>query len=433
MRTELNQSFTAAGGAPYARLSIFDSRDRAVTESLLTQPPAVLIEPWISAASPTGARVLFYSHDSYGLGHFRRTLTLARAVSARDQRASALILTGSSLSSSWKLPPGVDVVRLPALTKTPAGNYAPLRLRGELARTISVRSEVAHATATAFRPHVTVVDKTPAGLRGEFLPALEALRAAPASRLVLGLRDVEDSAVAVKRDWAELGLEEVVARYYDEILIYGPRPGADALSILGRDDLAGRAHYVGYITAPLAECGPADLPARYLLATVGGGMDGYQVLMALARSLRLAPLAFPTVMVTGPLMDDEHAAALAHEVADLDVILAEFRPDMEALVAGAHAVVAMAGYNTVAELLHARARALLVPRISPRQEQLIRARALAARGLVNMLDPRDLNPWRLRRELAAVLKRPIPPPIGAHDGAERATSLVLDLAAAARA
>ena len=385
---------------------------------------------WASPGVET--RYLFYSHDSFGLGHLRRTLTLARMLASVEERASVLILTGSSLSSSYKLPPGIDVARLPALTKTDNGGYTPARLRGALAQTLQVRSEIALATARSFQPHVTIVDKTPAGLRGEFLPALETLRAAPGSRLVLGLRDVEDSVAAVRHEWAELDLEHVVSRYYDEILVYGPHPGTDALSLLGRDDLATGSHYVGYVTGPRSTHGPDDLPSEYLLATVGGGSDGFALLHQIARALHEAPLELPTVMVTGPLMADDHAAALESAVAGLDVRLVDFRPDMEALVAGARAVVAMAGYNTVAELLHARARALLVPRVTPREEQLIRARALAAQGLVSMLDPRELEPRLLRAELEQVLTRALPPPFLASDGAGRATSILRALAARAQ-
>ena len=48
---------------------------------------------------------------------------------------------------------------------------------------------------------------------------------------------------------------------------------------------------------------------------------------------------------------------------------------MEELIAGAKAVVAMGGYNTYCEILSFDKPALIVPRVAPREEQLIRARA----------------------------------------------------------
>ena len=51
----------------------------------------------------------------------------------------------------------------------------------------------------------------------------------------------------------------------------------------------------------------------------------------------------------------------------------EFDNRMEELIAGAKAVVAMGGYNTYCEILSFDKPALIVPRVEPRQEQLIRA------------------------------------------------------------
>ncbi len=55
--------------------------------------------------------VLMYSHDSYGLGHLRRTLALAKAFVEHDPGLGVLIPTGSTVSntrvvtffSSWPL------------------------------------------------------------------------------------------------------------------------------------------------------------------------------------------------------------------------------------------------------------------------------------------------------------------------------------------
>ena len=54
---------------------------------------------------PPAARLLLYSHDSYGLGHFRRNLSIAEAVAADMPNVSTLLLTGSPRSHSFPLPP----------------------------------------------------------------------------------------------------------------------------------------------------------------------------------------------------------------------------------------------------------------------------------------------------------------------------------------
>jgi predicted glycosyltransferase len=52
----------------------------------------------------------------------------------------------------------------------------------------------------------------------------------------------------------------------------------------------------------------------------------------------------------------------------------------------------MGGYNSVCEVLAAEKRALIVPRVAPRTEQLIRAERLQQLGVVEMLHPSLLSP-----------------------------------------
>jgi predicted glycosyltransferase len=60
----------------------------------------------------------------------------------------------------------------------------------------------------------------------------------------------------------------------------------------------------------------------------------------------------------------------------------------------------MGGYNTICEILASKTPALIVPRVTPRQEQLIRAERMKELGLVDMLHPKDLSARALRNWLA---------------------------------
>ncbi len=101
----------------------------------------------------------------------------------------------------------------------------------------------------------------------------------------------------------------------------------------------------------------------------------------------------------------------------------EFRADMECLIERAGAVVAMGGYNTTTELLAARKPALIIPRVEPRVEQLIRARQLASLGLVEMIHPRDLTPALMRSKVEELMRR----------DPSTAPNVEVDLSGAARA
>lgn len=374
-------------------------------------------------------RVLFYSHDSFGLGHLRRTLALARSVSEQSSEADSLILTGSSLASGYLLPPRVDTVKLPVVTKDENGEYRADRLASDFERVRAVRSRLALAAAESFEPHVAVVDKTPLGLRGELVPALESLRASGRCRLVLGLRDIEDSPANVRRQWRGTRMYDAIQRYYDAILVYGPPSSPDAIDCMGWEDLEAPVHHVGYVGSVMPDAGPIDLPEDYLLVTAGGGADGRDMLAAVLGAIRKERLPCSTILITGPLMSARDVQYLLELARGLHVRVYEFRADMEAVVAGARAAVTMAGYNTVSELLGAGTPTLLIPRVLPREEQLMRARSLADAGLADMLHPNDLSPENVRAKLQTLVQRQATRPQSRpHDGARRAARLMLDLA-----
>jgi predicted glycosyltransferase len=128
-------------------------------------------------------------------------------------------------------------------------------------------------------------------------------------------------------------------------------------------------------------------------------------------------------------MPPGEVARLGELTRGVDARVQVFRTDMDGVIAGARAVVSMAGYNTVAELMSARKPALLVPRVRPSEEQLMRASELASRGVQEMLHPDGLTPAGMRDALDRLLERPPPPSTDDYDGGERAAAILAELAA----
>jgi predicted glycosyltransferase len=59
--------------------------------------------------------ILMYSHDTYGLGHIRRTMAIANHL--RDANTNVLILTGSPIAGRFQFSQQVDFVRIPGMIK----------------------------------------------------------------------------------------------------------------------------------------------------------------------------------------------------------------------------------------------------------------------------------------------------------------------------
>jgi len=376
----------------------------------------------------SGGRFVFYTNELVGLGHLRRQLALAGQLAREDGTASSLIVTGSPVEPYFELPPRVDVVKLPARIRDEEGQHRGL-LGVALEELQALRSGLAVSAAMALEPNVAVVEKLPLGITGELRPTLEALRTLSGCKIVLGLRDIDERPDRVRANW--VGMRSAVDRYYDAVLVYGPPGSPDAIACMGWDDLGVPVHHVGYVSAAMPPTEPPNGRAGYVLATAGSGRSGFKMLSAFLDALALSPLPYPSILVTGPLMDVEQKEELRRRGSGLDVEVWEFRTDITRLIAGARAIVGMAGYNTVAEFIRARRPALVVPRVRPSEEQLIRARYLEQEGLAAMLHPDGLSASSMRAALDHLLTRPAPPwRPDDFRGTEVAAGILLELAGA---
>jgi predicted glycosyltransferase len=140
----------------------------------------------------------------------------------------------------------------------------------------------------------------------------------------------------------------------------------------------------------------------------GGGADAYPLFDALLNAVPVILEAGPChiVMVTGPFLPAEQQRTLSARAQDLPVDVLISVSDPVSYAATADLVVAMAGYNTTAEILSVGTPALLVPRGGPSAEQQMRARLFAERGWVEWLRPQDLSADPLGRAVTQALYEP---------------------------
>ncbi|MGZ2256434.1 glycosyltransferase family protein [Roseobacter sp. A03A-229] len=354
----------------------------------------------MNAAAPSAAdgenagpqrqhRVMLYSHDTFGLGHLRRSRALASALTAYDPDASAIILTGSPVAGRFTFPEKVDHVRLPGVTKLTDGTYVSQTLGLDIDDTTSLRSGLIQTAVEQYEPDLLIVDKEPTGFRGELLPTLEWIANRGTTRCVLGLRDVLDEPKALAAEWARKGATEAAERFYDQIWVYGPRSVYDPTQGLPLSAATrARIHWTGYLRREVTDV--AETPdTPYVLITPGGGGDGRAMVDLVLEAYELDPTLQPNaVLVYGPFLSGEVRDAFEARVAMLNgrVIAVGFESRIESLFAGAEGVVCMGGYNTFCEVLSFDKRAVIVPRTVPRLEQWIRASRAEELGLVRMLD-----------------------------------------------
>jgi predicted glycosyltransferase len=348
-------------------------------------------------------RVLIYSHDTFGLGHLRRSRAIANRLIQRHPSASIVIISGSPVIGSFEFSDGVDFVRMPGVVKLPNGDYTTLSLNLPLDEAVAMREALILQTTRTLRPDLVIVDKEPTGFRGELVPALEEARSLGA-RIVLGVRDVMDDPPVLVPEWERKGAIDALIDFYDDIWVYGLREIYEPLAELPLPEtVRSRIVYTGYLRRELP---PQPNLARYpkltkgpfILVTTGGGGDGHELIDWVLAAYEADPaIATPALIVFGPFIARDQRARFMERVARLrNVDAITFDSKIEHLMSKATAVIAMGGYNTFCEILSLDKKALIVPRKTPRLEQSIRAERAARLGLVRQLDGASLDDVGLR-------------------------------------
>jgi predicted glycosyltransferase len=362
--------------------------------------------------------ILMYSHDTYGLGHIRRTMAIAEQLRGYD--TNILILTGSPIAGRLNFPKQVDYVRVPGMIKKANNEYFPLTIRIDPKQAMDIRQSIIMATVSTFLPDLFIVDKEPQGLKKEVLPALEWIAEhSPKTRTILGLRDIMDEAGTVIEDWEEKGVYQTIAELYDEVWIYGRRDFYDPIEEYRiSDKIREKIHFTGYIPRRIpAEEKKEDL--RYglnimnnenlITVTTGGGGDGYFVLDSYLTMLeqmkeqRILP-PFQTIMVTGPFLSKDQKDNVLERAANLEIHAFEFFSDMETLISASDLVVCMGGYNTICETLCSKTMSLIIPREYPRKEQYIRAKAFHEKNLIEYIKWNQVDADALKNKIMCMLE-----------------------------
>src|SRR5262249_49182837 len=138
----------------------------------------------------------------------------------------------------------------------------------------------------------------------------------------------------------------------------------------------------------------------FVLCLVGGGQDGEDLAEAFAQAQ--FPAHCNGVILMGPFMPSDIKQRLrkyASKRSRLRVI--DFLSEPALLSKRAERIVAMGGYNTICEVLSFEKRALIVPRVYPRTEQLIRALRLQSMGIVDVLHPENLSPAAISKWMSS--------------------------------
>ncbi len=347
-----------------------------------------------------------YSHDTYGLGHLRRCLTIAEALIQDNSNLCVIILTGSTVADAYPAAQNITLVQLPGIYKQADGSYASTQQSISYKTTVKLRAELILKTTQAHKPQLFITDKEAQGVGDELLPTLEYLKQQK-TPCILGLREILDDPDTLKKEWKKKNTLEIIERYYKEIWIYGPKTFYDTLQGL---HLKKCVEYTGFLRRS-ALSHPSHQTSPYMLATIGGGGDGAPVIDALLDLYTDDDTNLPNCRIlTGAFLPEKTLGIFTAKAAPLKKItLLPFSSASEEYFSQAQSIIAMGGYNTFCEILSFNKPALIIPRTTPRLEQFIRAKRASELGLATTLSFDEIKNAKSLRSAVLNLQKAPPP------------------------
>lgn len=370
------------------------------------------------------SRVLFYTQHLLGIGHLVRSLRISAAL-VEAGFAVDLVIGGAPVAGLAAA--GARVVQLPPVKAGPDGFSALVTPAGGPvdAAYLDARRERLLAALAEARPDVLLIEAFPFArrmLRGEILPLIEAARCtAPPPLVVSSVRDILQ---VERREERRRETSALLASVFDAVLVHGdPRFARLDETFPEAAQFQAKIIYTGFVAPPRRAADVIE-PADVVVAA-GGGAVGYEVIAAaLEAKARTRLAAARWLAVTGPNMPEPQRLRIERLGLESGVRIVPFLADLPAWFAAARLAIAQAGYNTVADLLQARCRSVLVPFAAGGEtEQTERCTRLARHRLAVTLTPADLDADRMAAAIEAALDTP----------ALDATGLDLDGAAATAA
>lgn len=375
-------------------------------------------------------RVLFYVQHLLGIGHLRRAAALVNAMTLRGLEVT--------LVSGGVPVPGLRFnvahqVQLPPASAADLSFKTLLDAQGQPVDDAwrQARRAALLAAWELADPQVIVVELFPFGrrqMRFELIPMLEAARACRRPPVVVS--SVRDVLGGGQSDPARQDqMLEAFERHFDHVMVHG-----DAMLVpfdrtfrhaqrLGR-----RLHYTGYVVDTTQGTPTPDMAGDgEVIVSVGGGAVGQRLLRTALEARPLSRLRdVPWRLLAGVNASESDLELLRLACAKgRGLVVERYRSDFAQMLGRCRLSVSQGGYNTVMEVLQARASAVIVPFAGGAEiEQTLRTRLLAERGWVDMVEEAELTPPELARAIDRASQRTTLPPVIRMDGARESADLV---------
>ena len=373
-------------------------------------------------------RISFYCQHVLGIGHLHRSLAICNGIAAEHD--VTLILGGPEADIDTE---GMEVLHLPGLKMDHNfQNMVPCTAGRQLEDVKRERKKLLIAHFTQYQPDIFITELYPFGrkaFRFELEPVLTGIQngSLPACRCYSSVRDI----LVEKqqgREKFERRVVETLNNYFSGVLIHSDPSVITLDKTFGRiADITIPLYYTGFITksspSPSAHRLRQKLKlsedAQLIVASIGGGNVGGELLQAVLKAFNLLPedKEIHLQLFCGPYSDRDLYEKLCNQSSkhvSVDIFSDIFPQWLEA----ADLSISMGGYNSCMNVLKAGVPALIYP-FNQNREQIMRVLALEKISGIRLITRNELSPEILKKRINSMLLCPRIPTEINLDGARQ--------------
>ncbi len=372
-------------------------------------------------------RVFFYVQHLLGVGHVFRATRIAHGLREAGFEVD-LVMGGVPVAGLDTA--GLNVIQLVPLKAGADGFNALVTATGDPASHEIKARRTAELIAVfeQRRPDIVLIEAFPFGrrqMRFELMPLLEAAhQRSPRPRIVASIRDILQESAKPGRARETVDL---LQRWFDRVVVHGD---PQLVTLEATFPLAGEIEtivsYSGIVAPrPSSQHRPQGAIADVVMSAGGGAVGRKLLETAIAAKPATALASARWLALAGPNANAADFERLVEAGARNQVVVERFVPDLAAVLAGARLSISQAGYNTVADILVARCKAVLVPFAEAGEtEQTRRAALLEKYGFGLVLAEENLTVETLASAIDRALELRRPAVTLALDGAARTAAIL---------
>lgn len=334
-------------------------------------------------------KVIIYCQHVLGMGHFVRTMEIARGLKNFD----VYIFNGGEIIPGFEIPENINLINLPPIKSD--SEFTDIQADNE---TKENRKKLILESFDSIKPDILITELFPFGrlkFEYELIPLLDKAKKVDI-KIICSIRDI----LVVKREQAafEQYACDITNKYYDLLLIHSdPEFQRIEETFPSANKIRCPIQYTGFVT---------QQREIIILVSIGGGRIGAELIdRTIEASVSLLhDIPHKLKIFTGPYY--EKFDDLQMRTADFTHIeVLRYTTDFIQEMKSADLSISMAGYNTCMNIITTGTRAILYPFTgNNNREQTIRADKFNQLGIADIIYSHDLSTDNLSKKIKEALK-----------------------------